>query len=145
MKNNVHDPVHHYIQDTLQRLIQLNELEDQLETRAKWHEKGESQRALIESLRAHLLPSVLAHHDRIRAKGKHSIAAVHHGVCSGCHMELAIGNLHVLQRGDELRHCGNCGRYVYLAAEGDNAKKPAAAAKKSPPVPSRSEPALATA
>jgi len=50
------------------------------------------------------------------ARGKRSVAEVRHGVCSGCHIALAIGNAHEIKTGS-LRRCGNCGRYLYVVEE----------------------------
>lgn len=105
------------VSDTIQRLLQLNRLEDQLAVCHKWGDKGADDEALIESLRANISTSILVNHDRMRTRGKSSIAAVRHGVCSGCHMGLATGNFYALKRGDEIRRCGNCGRYLYVVDE----------------------------
>lgn len=106
-----------FARETIECLRQLQGLEDRLVARPQ---RGQTTKpkanvqALIQSLRSKILPGILAHHDALCAKGKRSLAAVRHGVCSGCHMALASGNLNALARGDELRRCGNCGRYLYL-------------------------------
>jgi predicted nucleic acid-binding Zn-ribbon protein len=87
--------------------------------------------SLIESLRAKLPVGVLALHDKMRAKGKRSVAGVRRGVCSGCHLALGVGNVAAV-RAKELRRCGNCGRYVYMVEDEESAlptrakRKPAA-------------------
>lgn len=60
--------------------------------------------------------SVLMAHDQMRSKGKRSVAEVRHGVCSGCHLALAIGNAHEIKTGS-LRRCGNGGRFLYVVEE----------------------------
>jgi hypothetical protein len=92
---------------------------------------------LIDSLRANISLPVLIDHDRLpcgvvpaftprgeRARGKRSVVEVRRGVCSGCHLGLAIGNVNALKAGI-LRRCGNCGRYLYVVEEEENESPPA--------------------
>ena len=119
-----------FVADTIARVVELSRLEDRSDELKTNHEKSSDVQALIESLRANISVAVLMNHDRLRARGRQSIAEVQHGVCSGCHVSLAIGNLHSLQRGEELQKCGNCGRYVYLAAEDSSAGESTAAKRR---------------
>ncbi len=105
-----------YAHDIVRRLMELQSLEERLVAFQRSHEKSADEQALIESLRANLSVTVLINHDRMRTKDKASVAAVRHGVCTGCHLALAVGNVALLRRGD-LRQCGNCGRYLYLVEE----------------------------
>lgn len=130
-----------YVRDTLQRLIDLNRLEDDPKSCEWGSVKEADRRALAKALRAHVQPSVLMQHDRMRAKGKSSVAAVRQGVCGGCHMMLALGNLNSLHRGDELRHCGNCGRYLYLPEDSETGQSSMISRKKA--APGNSKPSLA--
>jgi hypothetical protein len=109
-------PMKRYIHDIVHRLLELHGLEERLETLK--HDPGERLNAegLIESLRANLPTGVLILHDQMHAKGKRSVAEVRHGVCSGCHLMLGVGNVAAI-RAKDLRRCGNCGRYVYLVEE----------------------------
>jgi hypothetical protein len=120
-----------FVADTIARLIELNRLEDRLEEIKTNQEKSSDVQVLIESLRANISVTVLMNHERLRVRGRRSIAEVQHGVCSGCHMSLAIGNIHSLHRGEELLKCGNCGRYVFLEREDYGAKESTAAKRKS--------------
>jgi hypothetical protein len=111
-----------YTHDIVQRLLELHALEDRLAALS-----GDKQRinaeSLIKSLRAKLPVGVLLLHDKMRARGKRSVAGVRRGVCSGCHLALGFGNVAAVRAG-ELRRCGNCGRYVYLVEEEESALPP---------------------
>jgi len=101
------------VSEVVVRLLELLSLEERLEVFRQNHEKNASTQALIESLRGNLPIGILVAHDRFRAAGKKSVAEVHHGVCAGCHLGLASGDVAALRRGD-LHRCDNCGRYLYL-------------------------------
>jgi predicted nucleic acid-binding Zn-ribbon protein len=105
-----------FVPEVVVRLLELHSLEERLEVFRRNHEKNASTQALIESLRANLPMGVLITYDRFRATGKKSVAEVRQGVCAGCHLGLAIGNVAALRRG-YLQRCGNCGRYLYLVEE----------------------------
>jgi predicted nucleic acid-binding Zn-ribbon protein len=112
-----------YIHDMVSRLLELHALEERLATFRKSRENTGDVKALMESLRGNMPVTLLIDHDRLRSRGKRSVAEVRHGVCSGCHIALAIGNVHELKTGS-LRRCGNCGRYLYVVEE-DNEPAPA--------------------
>ncbi|WCJ58352.1 C4-type zinc ribbon domain-containing protein [Fontisphaera persica] len=96
---------------TIQNLLELHQLEEQLD-RARTG-KAEIQ-AKINLIREKLIPNILGHHDRMRARGRKSIAPVRNGVCAGCHMVVATGILATLRRQDDIQLCANCGRYLYI-------------------------------
>jgi predicted nucleic acid-binding Zn-ribbon protein len=94
----------------LNNLVRLQNLESGLgET------KGES--GSVEELRSTIPPQVLQHCDRLRERGKKAVASVRHGVCGQCHMQVAVGLLAQLRRGDNLYRCENCGAYLNLIDE----------------------------
>src|SRR5580765_6605435 len=70
--------------------------------------------AEIAELRAKVPPQVLAHFDRLRARGKKGVAVVRNQVCTGCHMRLPIGTINTLMQGTDVQLCDSCGRYLYL-------------------------------
>jgi hypothetical protein len=105
-------PVH----EVVKRLLELHVLEERLAALQRSHENTRDVEALMASLREKLPVSALIDHDRLHARGKRSVAEVRHGVCSGCHLGLAIGNVNALKTG-VLRRCGNCGRYLYAVEE----------------------------
>ncbi len=106
-----------YVADIRQRLVQLNRLEDQLEASRRRRNGCLDDEALIESLRANISPSLLVHHDRLRSRGRQSVAEVRQGVCSGCHMGLPIGTVSAVKRQSTLLRCENCSRFIFLAEE----------------------------
>lgn len=70
--------------------------------------------AVIEQLRAQIPPQILAHYDRLMARGKKGIIAVRNQVCTGCHMRVPMGVVMNIMRGLDIQLCDNCGRYLYL-------------------------------
>jgi predicted nucleic acid-binding Zn-ribbon protein len=105
-----------YAHDTVRRLMELLSLEERLARLQRSHQTSVDEQALIESLRSNLPLTVLMNHQRMRKRDKQSVGEVRHGVCTGCHLTVAVGNVAALRRGD-LRQCGNCGRYLYLVEE----------------------------
>jgi hypothetical protein len=97
-----------------------------------------------DELRGLIPQPVLAHYDRLVARGKKGVALVRNQVCAGCHMRLPIGTINVLMQHQDVQLCDSCGRYLYLVEE------PAAAAQPAPVKPApkprrRRTPAQATA
>jgi predicted nucleic acid-binding Zn-ribbon protein len=101
--------------DLRQKLDGLNRLEDE---RTPAQLSGRSTldgEALIESLRANVPLNVLLQHDRLRARGKRSVADLRQGVCSGCHMSQPSGTVLEVKRESALVKCDYCGRFLFLA------------------------------
>src|SRR5438309_300677 len=84
----------------------------QLELHAELGEGSRKDNADV--LRKKIPGPILAHHDRLRERGKKSVALARHGVCSECHIRIAVGVLGALAFGTDIQVCGNCGRYLYL-------------------------------
>jgi len=97
------------MKELLQDLIQLQSLE------FGGDEKGNRDAALAE-LRARIPSQILGHYDRLVARGKKGLAAVRGQVCSGCHMQVPLGVVMTLKRGEDIQLCESCGRYLYLPA-----------------------------
>lgn len=112
-----------YIHDLVSRLLELHSLEERLAAFPRKRDERTNVETLLESLRANLPVRVLIVHDQMKTKGKRSVAEVRRGVCSGCHLGLAIGNVNALKAGD-LRRCGNCGRYLYVVEEEEKNESP---------------------
>lgn len=74
-------------------------------------------RPTIEALRKLIPEPILAHYDRLTARGKKGVALVRHGVCSGCQMKLATGVHAALLRDDDIAMCDNCARYLLVAPD----------------------------
>jgi len=87
---------------------------------------GESRKA---ELRAKIPPQILAHYDRLMARGKKGITAVRNQICTGCHMQVPLAVVMTLMSGTDIRLCDNCGRYLYLP---DKEEAPAPEAKPAP-------------
>ncbi len=112
------------MKELLQNLIQLQSLE------FGGVEKGKREAAAMAELRAKIPSQILAHYDRLVARGKKGLAAVRGQVCSGCHMQVPLGVVMTLKHGEDIQLCESCGRYLYLppAAETE-ATEPAASPK----------------
>lgn len=112
--------------DLLPNLLKLQALEFG-ETKEK---NMETQMA---ELRALIPPQILAHYDRLVARGKKGVAVVRNQVCSGCHMQIPIGTINTLMQGNDIRLCDSCGRYLYLPDPAENKFLENAAASKPTP------------
>lgn len=104
----------------IERLFDLQEIE--LGPKAGTPEAKRSS----ESIRKEIPEPILAHYDRLLARGKKGVALVRHGVCSGCQMKLATGPHAALIRGDDIAMCDNCARYLLMAPEDATKSEPAA-------------------
>src|SRR5579883_3546172 len=81
-----------------------------------------------DQLRNSIPQPILAHYDRLVARGKKGVAVIRNQVCTGCHMRLPIGTINTLMQNQDIQLCDTCGRYLYLAPE----PAPAAEAAPSP-------------
>jgi len=70
--------------------------------------------AAMETTRKTIPGVVLTHYDRLMAHGKKGVAIVRNGVCTECHLRVAIGALADLAHASDIQVCGNCGRYLFL-------------------------------
>jgi predicted nucleic acid-binding Zn-ribbon protein len=75
-----------------------------------------TQEAEMEGIRKAIPAPILAHYDRLLARDKKGVAVVRNGVCTECHIRVAIGALASLAQEDDIQVCGNCGRYLFLPA-----------------------------
>jgi predicted nucleic acid-binding Zn-ribbon protein len=89
----------------------------------------------IKKLRQLIPLPILGHYDRLRVRGKSGVALVRSGVCSGCHMKLAVGVNADLLRGDDIRLCDSCGRYLMVSPDDRQAAEAAAVAMALPVAP----------
>ena len=71
----------------------------------------------IAELRGKIPTPILAHYDRLGDRGKKGVALVRHQTCSGCHIGVPLGLILDLRRGEDVRLCDNCQRYLYLRDE----------------------------
>jgi predicted nucleic acid-binding Zn-ribbon protein len=87
--------------------------------------KTPEQEGEVTALRARVPQPILAHYDRLVARGKKGVAVVRNQVCTGCHMRLPIGTINTLMQDQDIQLCDTCGRYLYLLSPAEEA--PAAA------------------
>lgn len=73
----------------------------------------------IAKLRGNVPEPILAHFDRLLARGKKGVAVVNNGVCSGCHLRVSSGTLGNLWNTNEIHLCDSCGRYLYLPPQSE--------------------------
>ncbi len=99
--------------DYLANLVKLQSLEFN-ETSEK---NAESRKA---ELRANIPAPILAHYDRLVARGKKGVALVRNQVCTGCHMRLPIGIINTVMQHQDIQICDSCGRYLYLPDAPEN-------------------------
>ena len=106
----------------------------------------ETTEANSETVRAELRTSIpqpiLAHYDRLVARGKKGVAIVRNQVCTGCHMRLPIGTINTLLQRQDIQLGDSCGRYLYIPEQTEApVAEPAPVAQ---PKPKRKRKALAT-
>ena len=78
-------------------------------------------------LRGIIPQPVLAHYDRLKARGKKGVGIVRNQVCTGCHMRLPIGTINTLLQRQDVQLCDNCGRYLYIPETTEAVTEPAPA------------------
>ena len=76
-----------------------------------------AQKAQLETLRAGVPPSVLAHYLRSLACGRRGVAVVRHGVCGECHLRVPHATVFSLIQPTDLHLCENCGCFLTLDPE----------------------------
>ena len=76
--------------------------------------KSKPSQAEAAKLRDLIPPPILAHYERLVARGKKGVAFVRNQVCTGCHMLLPIGTVNTVMQGHDLQLCDSCGRYLYV-------------------------------
>jgi hypothetical protein len=116
--------------ELLQNLIKLQSLEF-----GEIKEKNAD--ATITELRGKIPPQIIAHYDRLVARGKKGVAAVRNQVCTGCHMRVPIGVVATLMHDTDIQICESCGRYLYLS-DSTKTTAPVEAVKQKPARKARS-------
>jgi len=82
-------------------------------------------------LRAKVPPPILAHYDRLVARGKKGVALIRNqSSCSACHISVPRGVVLTLMHNTDVQLCGNCGRYLYLPEVTEPTTLPEAVAPK---------------
>jgi hypothetical protein len=65
-------------------------------------------------LRTRIPAPILAHHDRLVARGKKGVAVIKGQTCGECHVQVPKNAVLTLMHGTDIQLCGNCGRYLCL-------------------------------
>jgi len=66
----------------------------------------------INELRAGIPPQILAHYDRLVARGKKGVSVIRNQVCTACHVQVPRNTVLILMNGTDIQICENCGRYL---------------------------------
>jgi hypothetical protein len=114
----------------LRALIDLNRLEDELRALGPRSTRKEALDARIADERTKVPPFILAHHDRLRARGKTSTVPVKDWICRSCFISVPIGLRTKLASRSDVCVCENCGAYIYLPTEQEDAEWDAELARK---------------
>lgn len=114
----------------LRALIDLNRLEDELRALGPRSQRKEALAAQISDERTKVPPFILAHHDRVRARGRMSTVPVKDWVCRSCFISVPSGLRTKLASRDDICVCENCGAYIYLPNEQEQAEWEEAQARK---------------
>ncbi len=95
------------MKELLQNLVKLQSFQFSVD-------KNPDVAVAMTELRGKIPAQILGHYDRLVARGKKGVAAVHGQVCSGCHMQVPLGVVMTLRHGEDIQICESCGRYLYL-------------------------------
>jgi C4-type zinc ribbon domain len=99
------------MKDLIEQLLALQTLELGPSTEPSENE------AAVARLRQRIPAQILAHYDRLMARGRKGVSLVRNGVCTECHMRLASGTHAQLLRHEDVIICDSCGRYLLAVAE----------------------------
>ena len=81
-------------------------------------EKLEQLKAKVEEASKSIEPELLAKYKEIRQQSMPPVAKLVGGQCMGCNMALPSAISRRISEGSELVQCDNCGRILYIPAEG---------------------------
>lgn len=70
----------------------------------------------IEELKQDLPPQVRNRLDRFAKTGGRAVVPVINGICYGCFTAIPTASLSELGKNDNVNHCENCGRFLYVVA-----------------------------
>ena len=93
---------------TVEKLLALQELE--------FGPGGTEVAVRIGQLRRAIPADALAKYDRLAARKKKPVAIVRNGVCSHCHLHVAVGTMFDLTHDAGSGTCDSCGRFLYVGA-----------------------------
>jgi hypothetical protein len=110
----------HPSQQVLTDLIALVRLEAELKETGPRSKDRPTLEKSVEKQRKKIPVPILSHHDRIKAKGRRSVAPVQDWICRACFISVPVGSRQQLSHADDLFICENCGAYLYLPDGTDN-------------------------
>jgi len=84
---------------------------------------AETKKQLAKS-RTEIPAQILAHYDRLVARGKKGVAVIKGQICSECHMQVPRNTVLTLMHNTDIQLCENCGRYLCLPEHVNPAKPP---------------------
>ncbi len=90
---------------------------------------GTEAESRIAKLRKEIPMQILAHYDRLMARGKKGVSIIRNQVCTACHVQVPRNTVLTLMHGEDIQICENCGRYLSLP-ENPPAPEPAVKIKK---------------
>lgn len=114
----------------LQALINLNQWEDELKALGPRTARKAQLDLAVAAERPKVAPFILAHHDRIRARGRSSTAPVRDWICRSCFISVPIGLRTKLSHRDDICVCENCGAYIFLPTPEQQVELEASEARK---------------
>jgi predicted nucleic acid-binding Zn-ribbon protein len=84
-------------------------------------EDASQYQAALQKLRATVPAPLLAHFLRFIGQGQCGVAIVRNGICTECHLRVALAMTSALARSEDVHVCENCGCYLVLAPEEEQA------------------------
>ena len=105
----------------IQSLLRLQELELILGESKILHQNQDSQptelaaiEKQISAFRKEIKPDLLRRYDMLRKNGL-GVVKESAGVCTGCHLNVPVGDLNRMRHGQIPWVCPNCSRFLYLS------------------------------
>ncbi|MCE0523826.1 MAG: hypothetical protein LV480_13040 [Methylacidiphilales bacterium] len=103
-----------FSQQVLHDIRELHRLEGRAQTPGAKRSWSSSTYKEIEELRKRIPTSILGHYDRLRLRGKESVAPVRRDVCGACHLQIPRGVVLHMQGSHEMGICDHCSAFIYL-------------------------------
>jgi predicted nucleic acid-binding Zn-ribbon protein len=101
-------------QQVLRDIKELHRLEGRVQTPGTERLHDKATFAEIQELRKRIPTSILGHYDRLRLRGKESVAPVRRDVCGACHLQIPRGVVLHLQGSHDMGICDHCSAFIYV-------------------------------
>jgi fructose-specific phosphotransferase system IIA component len=92
-------------------LIRLMRLESMRKTD---EQQAAALKQKVAQVRSCISPRVLAHYDKLRARGGQPVVAVEEEICLGCNIQLSSSFAQELRDSQKVMTCPNCTRFLYV-------------------------------